>query len=158
MKKRVISALVALAIVIPLVILGGNWFYFGVGVIGLIGFNEMITVREKEKKIPMLVKCVVLASFLILMLSSMGNTYTFTIDYRLLTIVLFMTLLPLLIYSDNNVYNCEDAFYLLGAVFFLGISFNFIITIRNLDLCYLLYVLFNTISTDTFSHFFWTKL
>jgi phosphatidate cytidylyltransferase len=158
MKKRVISAIVALAIVIPLLILGGTWFYFGVGVIGLIGFNEILTLKEKEKKIPVFIKCVILVSFLILMMSGVSNTYSFSIDYKHITIVILMCLLPLLIYGDREVYNAEDSFYMLGLTLFLGISFNFLITIRNLDLFYLLYILFVTFATDTFAHFFGTKI
>lgn len=48
-EKRVISAIVALIIVVPLLILGGYWFYIGACVIGVIGFNEFLLVREKEK-------------------------------------------------------------------------------------------------------------
>jgi len=35
MKKRVISAIVALIIIIPLVLIGGYAYYFGVGILAL---------------------------------------------------------------------------------------------------------------------------
>ena len=82
MKKRVISAIVALIIVVPLLILGGYWFYIGACVIGIIGFNEFLLVREKEKKLPLIVKCLSMASFILLMMSSISNSYIFKIDYK----------------------------------------------------------------------------
>ena len=47
MKQRVISAIIALIIVIPLIILGGYAFYIGLSIIGIIGFYEMIRCRSK---------------------------------------------------------------------------------------------------------------
>ena len=65
MKKRVISAIVALIIVIPLIILGGYPYYIGVGIVSIIGFKEMLSVREKEKKMISEDKCCFLLSYLI---------------------------------------------------------------------------------------------
>ena len=158
MKKRVISAIVALLIVIPLLVLGGYWFYTAIGVVGLIAFYELISLRETEKKLPVFIKFVVMIAFLMLMMSGTTNDVIFSLDYRLLTIVLFMTLIPLIVYTDRKMYNCDDAFYLLGTTFFLGIAFNFLITIRNMGLDYIMYIVLITIMTDTFAHFFGTKI
>lgn len=158
MKKRVISAIVALIIVVPLLILGGYWFYIGACIIGVIGFNEFLTVREKDKKIPLLIKCLSMAAFVILMMSAVNNTYLFKIDYRYLTLSILLCLLPLLLYPDRKKYDADDAFYILGGVFFLGTAFNFLITIRNMSLNYFVYIMLVTFMTDTFAHFFGTKL
>ena len=56
LKVRIISAIVALIIVIPLLIIGGIPYYIGVGIIGVIGFNEMLMLIDKEKKLPVFVK------------------------------------------------------------------------------------------------------
>lgn len=158
MKKRVISAIVALIIVVPLLILGGYWFYIGACIIGVIGFNEFLVVREKDKKIPVLIKCLSMAAFVILMMSAVNNTYLFKIDYRYLTLSILLCLLPLLLYPDRKKYDADDAFYILGGVFFLGTAFNFLITIRNMSLDYFVYIMLVTFMTDTFAHFFGTKL
>ena len=41
MKKRVISAIIALIIVVPLIILGGIPYYVGVGLLSIIGYYEI---------------------------------------------------------------------------------------------------------------------
>jgi len=151
MKKRVISALIALAIVIPLIILGGTWFYAGVGIVGIIGFYEMLSVREKKKKFPVITKALAMVSFIIILLS-FNNTYEFIIDYRYLVIPLLLIAIPLIPYAKTDKYDTEDALYLIGSVFFLGISFNLLITIRNLDLYYFIYLILITIMSDTFAH------
>lgn len=157
MKKRVISAIVALIIVIPILLLGGYWFYLGVGVISVIAFHEITTLREKERKFPLIVKILSLISFLLLVTSSIKNSVVFKIDYKLITMLMMVCTLPLLFY-DRKKYNCEDAFFLIGSLLFIGMGFNFLITVRNLDLAYLIYILLITIMTDTFAHFFGTKI
>ena len=67
-------------------------------------------------------------------------------------------MLPLLLYPDRKKYDADDAFYILGGVFFLGTAFNFLITIRNMNLDYFVYIMLVTFMTDTFAHFFGTKL
>ena len=58
MKQRVISAIVAIIIVVPLIIYGGIPFYIGVSILGLIGFYEMLKAKKTEKDIPNIMKIV----------------------------------------------------------------------------------------------------
>ena len=80
MKKRVISAIIALIIVVPLIALGGYAYYAGVGLLAIIGFNEIISVREKERKFPVVVKCLTLVSFLAIILFECNKTKLFDLD------------------------------------------------------------------------------
>ena len=66
MKKRVISAIVALIIAVPIVILGGIPYYVGVGILGLIGYYELLRVRENEKKISIFVKVLSAIAYLLI--------------------------------------------------------------------------------------------
>ena len=50
MKQRIISAIVALIIFIPIFIIGGPVFNVAFYILTLIGLNEFMKVREKEKK------------------------------------------------------------------------------------------------------------
>lgn len=158
MKKRIISAVVALIIVIPLLVLGGYWFYVGACIIGVIGFNEFLQIREQDKKIPLFVKCLSMAAFVTIMMSAINNDFTFSVDYRYVTLSILLILLPMLLYPDRKKYDADDAFYLLGGAFFLGIAFNYMITIRNMSLEYFIYAMLTCFMTDTFAHFFGTRL
>lgn len=157
MKKRVISAIVALIIVVPIILIGGYAYYIGVGIISVIGFHELLKVREEEKKIPMVMKGITLLTYLAIVMSAISTQGSFSIDYRLFILNMFACLIPL-IAMERKKYDAEDALFILAATLFLGISFNFLIVIRNMSLFYLLYVVLITIMSDTFAHFWGTKI
>ena len=157
MKKRVISAIVALIIVVPIIFIGGYTYYIGVGVISVLGFYELLKVREEEKKIPMVMKGITLLTYLAIVMSAISTQGSFSIDYRLFILNMFACLIPL-IAMERKKYDAEDALFILAATLFLGISFNFLIVIRNMSLFYLLYVVLITIMSDTFAHFWGTKI
>ena len=157
MKKRVISAIIALIIVVPIILIGGYAYYIGVGIISVVGLHELLKVREEEKKIPMVMKGITLLTYLAIVMSAISTQGGFSIDYRLFILNMFACLIPL-IAMERKKYDAEDALFLLAATLFLGIAFNFLIVIRNISLFYLLYVVLITIMSDTFAHFWGTKI
>ena len=157
MKQRIISAIIALIIVIPVILIGGYTYYVGVGILAIIGFYEMISVREKQRKFPVVVKCLSMVSFLAIVLFTCINEKEFNLDYRILILDLFACFIPL-IGIKNDKYNAEDALFLVAITLFLGMSFRYLIIVRNIDILYLIYVLLITIMADTFAHFFGTKI
>lgn len=157
MKKRVISAIVALIIVIPIIFLGGYTYYAGIGVLSLIGFYEIINIREREKKMPLSMKVMSLVTYLFIVMSAVSSNGSFNIDHRLIILDIFVCLIPLIVF-DKKKYDVNDALYLLSMTLFLGISFNYLIVVRELSLNYILYVVLITIMTDTFAHFWGTKI
>jgi phosphatidate cytidylyltransferase len=157
MKERVISAIVALIIVIPLILIGGIAYYIGVSIISLIGYYEFLKVRENEKKITPYVKAISALAYLLIVISPLTTNINFLIDYRLIILDLFVCFLPLII-LDKKDYDAEDALVLVSATLFLGIAFSYLITIRKMDVLYLIYVVLVTIMSDTFAHFFGTKI
>ncbi len=152
MKTRVISAIVALIIIIPIIFYGGLAFEIGVAIIGMIGLWELLKLRESERKFPILIKVITFLSFLALVLLNTEYSDNFMLDYKVLALIIFLHLLPLVFYHDNKKYNITDALFLVGSIFFLGIAFNFLITVREFDLNYLIFLLLITIFTDTFAY------
>ena len=138
LKVRIISAVIALIIVIPILLYGGIPFYIGAGIIGLIGLNEMLTLIDKEKKLPLEVKVISMVSFIIFILFGV-NKINFELDFRLIVLLLLAILLPLLFYGDNKKYNSTDAFHLIGIVLFLGISFHYLIVFRNINISFMIF-------------------
>lgn len=153
MKKRIIVAIIALAIVIPLIIIGGNIYYIGASVVGLLGLKEFFDLKELEKKLPNLVKILAVLSYVILVLSNLKYQVVYFDDIKNLMLAFFLLLMPIVTYSDNKKYNINDAFFMISAVVLLGITFNCLIVIRNINLYLLLYLLSITIITDTFAYF-----
>ena len=157
MKQRVISALIAMVIIIPIVYIGGYLYYTAVGTLAIIGYYEMLNAREKKDKLPMIMKVITLVAYLCIALSSVNTYGNFEVDYRLIIMLILVVFLPLITIKKQK-YDCEDAFYLFTTALFLGMAFNFLIVLRNMNVFYLVYVATITIMSDTFAHFFGTKI
>ena len=144
MKKRVISAIIALAIFIPLIALGGIWFRLAVSVLAVIGMNDFLDLEGKDKR-PKYVNGIFYALVLLL-------TY---FDVKRESYYLLILLLPMLavIYCNNNKkYNADDAFRLIGMSVLIGTVFNKVVLIRNENIWLFVYLFLITSMTDTFAH------
>ena len=156
MKTRIISAIVALIIVVPLIILGELPYYIGMGIISVIGYYEINKTIDKDNKIPLDIKIAILIPYLCMIVYG-TKSQEFMIDHKLIILDIFVCMLPL-IGVNKKMYDADDALKMLAFTLLLGISFNFMIVIRNISLYYLLYVVTITIMSDTFAHFFGTMI
>lgn len=152
MKVRVISAAVALAILIPFIIIGGYPFAVVVGIVSVLAYKEILDLKKAHKEIPGLVKVLGLFSLIYLVLGNYGlYSLDFAVSYSRILLPLVLMLLPTVLYKKDE-YSTKDAFYLIGAIFLVGMLFNLIVVIRNIDLYLLLYLLSITVFTDTFAY------
>lgn len=149
---RSISALIALLISIPVLLKGGNIYNLFISIISLIALKEFFNLREEKKEIPDFIKVIsYLAIILIVLGDTSSSNIVFNINYTLVAAIILIYLLPTLIYP-NNKYNVQDAFYLIGVIFFLGMSFHLLVVLRNIKLDTIIYLLTITIMTDTFAY------
>lgn len=150
LKTRIISAIIMIIIAVPILLYGGLPFELLTILLGGFSLYELLSVRKKEKDFPMVLK---IFSYIILCLIIISNNSlaNLNIDYNLLILVFSCFFLPVIFIGNNSKYNIVDAFYLMGAVIFLGTIFNLINIIRAKDLLYFIYLLLITIFTDTFA-------
>lgn len=153
MKTRIISAIVALLIIIPIFYFGGFAYRLGVGILTVIGYTEFLMAREKTKKIPPLVKIVGYSSLFTLFAINVLNKATFAITYKEIIFTIMIFLIPIIFYQDDKKYNTSDALYLVGGTLFLSIGFSILYTLRESGMETLIYLLAITISADTFAYF-----
>jgi len=152
MKKRVISAIIALAILIPFVWVGGVAFAIAAGIISVLGYKEILDLKKSHKEIPTAVKVLGLIALLYLVLGNYGiNSLGYAVSYSRILLPLVFLLLPTVFYKKDK-YTTKDAFYLLGAIYLVGLLFNLIIIIRNINICLLIFLLSIPIFTDTFAY------
>ena len=154
MKKRVISAIIMLAIFIPLLLTGGKPFAILMAFLSVLGLYELLHMRETKKKFPFLMK--VFAYILVLFFSLNNFTsidFQYNLDYRVMSFIIFIFLMPMVFINDSKRYNINDALFLIGSTLFIGLSFNLIIITRNYDISYIIYLLLITTITDTFALF-----
>jgi len=155
MKQRIISAVVALAIVIPIIIIGGNIYNLTVVLIALFGTKELIDMVDNKERFPLTIEIfsyIGLVAFLLInIISNNVNSFSLNIDYSIVSIILIFLLVPLILYHNSKKYNIKDALYLVGIIFFLGMAFNLLILVRGYDIKYLILILLITIVTDTYA-------
>jgi phosphatidate cytidylyltransferase len=152
MKKRVLSAIIITAIFLPFLIIGGKPFAIFMSIIGVCGLYELIHIRESKKSFPKLIKVFAyLLVIIFIMLNFKNNDFISNIDYRIVTLVIFLLISPVVFINDQDKYNITDALYLVGAVLFMGLSFNLLIITRNYDINYIIYLLIISVVSDTFA-------
>lgn len=152
MKQRTMTALAILIICIPILLVGGTFFNLFVLLVGVFGLKEMLDMRDNRFQLPMVVKVIAFVSFIYLVVNmSPAKDFVYLLDYRNIVLVLLLMLIPIIIYHDNRVYNINDALFLVGAVFFLGISFNLLIMLREHNLMTLIYLFIVSTMTDTYA-------
>ena len=153
MKKRILSAIVALIIFIPIIIDGGLIFRFAIYVLSILSVKELLDVKESKKEIPAFIKFIsyIVISLLVLY-NTRNNDLILSIDYKAVAALFVAFLIPSVLYHERNTYSINDAFFLIGSLFFLGTSFSLINIIRNIDLNLLIYLLLITIFTDSFAY------
>ena len=151
MKKIIISAIVALAIFIPVIYYGGKIFSIAMGMLSVLAFKEILDLKENSREIPEIIKGIGLIDMLLLIFSDYtSDTLMFGLSYRVLSITLLTLFIPTLFYK-NNKYTTKEAFYLVGIIILLGLVFNSFIFVRSFSLYTLLYLMIICVVTDTFA-------
>lgn len=153
MKTRIISAIVALLIFIPIFVKGGMIFDVAVFVLAVLGLKEFLDVKKSKKEMPFFIEFISYISLGLIIFFNSSNNYMLSVDYRMISGLFLTFLIPTVLYHDRNLYSINDAFYLIGGVFFLGVSFSLFTLLRNEGMEILLYLLLISIFTDTFAYF-----
>ena len=154
MKKRVLAAIVMIAIFVPLLLIGGKTFAIFMTLLALLGLYELLHIRESRKEFPFLMKMFAYVMVVFFALSHFDSIeFIYTMDYRVVAFMIFAFLSPMVFIHDYKKYNLNDALFLIGSVLFIGLSFNLLIICRNYDIMYIIYLLLITTITDTFALF-----
>ena len=153
MKKRIISAIIALAIVIPLIVVGGVAFNIGVYIISLVALKELLDTKASKKQIPIFIQLIAYIFMTIILISNSKDiSNVFTLDYRILAALFMAFLIPTVFYHERSKYSINDAFFLIGSLLFLGISMSLLILVRSLNLNLLIFLLLIPMATDIFAY------
>lgn len=151
MKKKVTSAIIALIIVIPLLIIGRLPMYIGIAILALLAYKEIITLKVSHHKVPDLMKVVGAFSLFYLIFNHLEGYYLQVgISYSAVCTLLVCMLTPCIFYKKDT-YSTSDAFYLIGSILLLGLVFNSIILVYNSNKWYLVYLILITTMNDSFA-------
>ena len=145
MKKRIISAIAALIIFVPLTIIGGIPFLVGTSLLSILGFRELLKLYEKDYKLPIFIK---LLSYLSVVTLSICDESIIPC----LGLIFIFIFIPI-IFIDREEYNFDNANKLFGNIIFVGIMFYMFNYLRTSSLDEFIYVFLIAILTDTFAYF-----
>ena len=152
MGKKILSAIIMLLIFIPVFYIGGSLYNIFIYVIGFLAINEFLTVKNTKKEIPIFIKFLSYLAYSFLVFSNVKNeSLIFSIDYRVFCGTFLLFLIPNILYNDKKKYSINDAFYMIGSILFLGISFSLMILIRNYDLHLIIYLFLIGIVSDAYA-------
>ncbi len=154
MKERIISAVVALLIAVPLLLLGEGYFRILVVVIGILGLKELM---DLKKNIPSRIKYITYVLFMVFLLCGYDYLNNVVVLNGSLLAISFIILLTSMLVSDNKNYKIDDVFFLMSSLILLSFAFYLFIVIRDISLNLTIYLLSITIMTDTFAYLIGSK-
>lgn len=151
MKERIISAIIALIIVVPLILLGGIFYKVGVCIIALLALKEILDLPKSHEKYPNFIIGVAAILLVTFILSNSRASIYDCFSYQLLALSILFLMLPVIFYKDHK-YSSRDALYLLGVIYFLGIVFNLFVIFRMKNLNLFIFLLIIPMINDIFAY------
>lgn len=152
MKTRIISAIIALLIFVPILFYGKLPYTLLIFLLSIQGLKEFIKTYENKKEVPQFVQFI---SYLIISAFTLGvsnvKAISFTVDFRFVAGIILLYLIPVIIYQDEKTYSILDAFTMIGSILLLGSGFVLLIVLRNMNILWLIYLFIITVITDTFA-------
>ena len=154
MKTRLISAIVLLLIVIPIYLYGGLLYTGAIILVSMLALKEFMDIKETKKKLPIFIKLLAyIFSVLILLSTELSVDNKLIIDFRIITGLCLIMLLPLVLYHKRELYSINDACYMFTGVLFLGIALSFFNTYYAMNPNLIIYLLLITVATDSYALF-----
>ena len=145
MKERIITAICLLAVIIPLVYLGGYWFV-GLGLVATsIATWEMMAMDSKKNDVPIWIKAITFIGILLVVFLPSR------IDAQLLASVVAVVLLNINLVRVKKGQG-HVSFYSL-IIFYIGFSFRALLQIRAHSLTLFIFLVVLVILTDSMAYF-----
>jgi phosphatidate cytidylyltransferase len=157
MKQRIITAVIAAAVFLPLVIIGELPFTILVYLMGSIGIYELLRMKHVR-----LLSFPGIISLLLLWILLIPRNYKDIFDKINLSKVELVLLIVLLILTytvlTKNKFTFDDAGFVILSALYVGFGFFYIIEIRAEELIFIFYALVVIWTTDSGAYFIGRKL
>ncbi|UQS85481.1 phosphatidate cytidylyltransferase [Apilactobacillus apisilvae] len=155
MKQRVLTAIIALIIFIPVVLLGGIFIDVAAIALGIIAVSEALVMKKK-----LVVSIEAILSFIgVSLIIAPDNWFihlpNFLSSQFLLYIVIMLLMLRTVI--TRNRFSFDDVGVLTLSMFYVGIGFHYFISARSDSISTLFYALFIVWITDSGAYIFGKK-
>ncbi|MGY3777412.1 phosphatidate cytidylyltransferase [Isobaculum melis] len=152
MKQRIMTAVVALILFVPVVWYGSWVLELLMAILGVVGLHELF--KMKQKSIFSLEGVIASVGMLSILLPS--ERLAFLADYGIEASFIFyicvMLLLVAMVFSKNK-FNFDDAAVAVLGSLYVGYGFHYFLVAREAGLAVILYMLFLVWSTDSGAYF-----
>ncbi|MBA4536222.1 phosphatidate cytidylyltransferase [Bacillus aquiflavi] len=152
MKQRIVTAIVALALLLPIIIYGGIPFVAATYLVASIGLYELLKMRKLSIfSVPGFISLALLWIFLLpKQYQHFLDEINYTkIELALLAVLLFLTYTVV----TKNRFTFDDVAFSTLAILYIGIGFYYLIETREAGLAYIFYSLIVIFSTDSGAYF-----
>lgn len=152
MRQRIQTAIIAMALFIPIVLYGKWPFQLLVYVLSTIGLIELMRMRKiRNNLFPKLLSIGILW---IILATIPEHLFPQSFDItKIKIIILFIMLLLAYTVLSKNKFTIDDAGFILISTLYVGLGFYFLIEMRTEGLNYILFTLFVIWATDTGAYF-----
>lgn len=152
MKTRVITAILAAAIFLPLVIIGKTPFVVLVFLLATIAFQELLRMKKiKTLSLPGIIGFIFLWILLVpqsLVIETVGTNFS-----KIEAALIFLMLLLSYTVISKNEFSFDDAGFMILSTLYVGVGFYYLIETRVSGLSYIFYALFVIWATDSGAYF-----
>jgi phosphatidate cytidylyltransferase len=152
MRQRIITGVIAAAIFVPLVLVGGLPFTLLVYLLATVGVFELLKMRKMSLlSFPTFMSILLIWTFLLSQTNaSLANTiFNHKVEVVLLAVLLLLTYTVLI----KNRFTFDDAGFVILATIYIGMGFYYFIAIREEQLSYVFLALFVTWASDSGAYF-----
>lgn len=149
MKKRFISILIMLLVLVPPLIAGGIYFPLLVGFVAVLAFTEVV----KLYKYPLVIKFLMFIGYISIVLSSFNyHEMIFGLSYNNLNTFIILLLLPSVFFHLSKKYTINDALSSGFLLLIIALGFHYLILLRNASIIKILFAILIPTVTDLFAY------
>lgn len=147
LKQRVITAVVALIIFIPIVFLGGTLIEIAALALAVVAMSEVLIMKRILLVTPEAIISILGTLFLVAPKSWMHDLPS-QINTPFVSLIFAIALMVRVVFSKNR-FNFDDAGVLTLTMLYIGFGFNMFVQARTVGLGMLIYLLLTVWSTDS---------
>lgn len=147
LKQRVITAVVALIIFIPIVFLGGTLIEIAALALAVVAMSEVLIMKRILLVTPEAIISILGTLFLVTPKSWMHDLPS-QINTPFVSLIFAIALMVRVVFSKNR-FNFDDAGVLTLTMLYIGFGFNMFVQARTVGLGMLMYLLLTVWSTDS---------
>ncbi|MDC3414109.1 phosphatidate cytidylyltransferase [Aquibacillus sp. 3ASR75-11] len=153
MKERIITAVVAILLFLPIVIFGGWIFKLLIYMIASIGLYELLKMRKTTKYFIPSTTVFLLLWFLLFPYDEWSWLENFYLEKSEITLLAVLLLLAYTVLVKNR-FTFEDVGFLILSAIYVGMGFYYLMETREAGLIYIVYAFLVIWATDTGAYFF----